>query len=200
MEQEGIHRSFSGREFTPQELSMIREVIDSCGLSRTELAKTVCELLGWKRPNGSLKGVECRKFLERLEACGLLSLPARNPRRPFGSRTRVPVSKKGDPGKALVGSVEQFGPILLQAVCEPQQRLLFRELMGRYHYLGHTVPYGAHLRYLLYVSEPERTLVGGLPIARRPRQMATHRQGVPKKRSRPACLNTSSLWKPGPQH
>ena len=29
----------------------------------------------------------------------------------------------------------------------PIRRLLFRALVGRYHYLGHTVPFGAHLRY-----------------------------------------------------
>ena len=34
-----------------------------------------------------------------------------------------------------------------ELVREPVQRLLFRELVGRYHYLGHTVPLGAHLRY-----------------------------------------------------
>ena len=31
--------------------------------------------------------------------------------------------------------------------------------MGRYHYLGHRVPFGAHLRYLVYASEPAATVV-----------------------------------------
>jgi hypothetical protein len=39
---------------------------------------------------------------------------------------------------------------VLEPVQSEQQRLLFRELVGRYHYLGHSVPFGAHLRYLFY--------------------------------------------------
>ncbi|WP_218188145.1 hypothetical protein [Desulfosarcina cetonica] len=47
---------FCGREFSAEEVSLIQEVVDTCGgVSRNELAKTVCELLDWKRPNGGLK-------------------------------------------------------------------------------------------------------------------------------------------------
>ena len=43
--------SFSGRRVRPSELHLIQEVVESCdGLSRMELARTVCELLRWKRP------------------------------------------------------------------------------------------------------------------------------------------------------
>ena len=55
---------------------MIQELVESCGgLSRMELARTVCELLDWKRPTGKLKARECREFLERLEGEGRLELP-----------------------------------------------------------------------------------------------------------------------------
>ena len=43
-----------------------------------------------------------------------------------------------------------FEPIVLEPVQSREQRLLFRELVGRHHYLGHAVPFGAHLRYLVY--------------------------------------------------
>ena len=43
------HR-FSGREFAPQDVSLIREVVEGCsGISRTELSYTVCELLECNR-------------------------------------------------------------------------------------------------------------------------------------------------------
>lgn len=46
-ETETLPTRFSGREFTLAELALIREVAESCsGLSRKELAQTVCELLG----------------------------------------------------------------------------------------------------------------------------------------------------------
>jgi hypothetical protein len=40
------------------------------------------------------------------------------------------------------------------------ERLLFRELVGRHHYLGFAVAYGAQVRYLVYASRPERRVVG----------------------------------------
>ena len=36
---------------------------------------------------------------------------------------------------------------------------------GRYHYLGHTVPFGAHLRYLVFASRPARAVVGCLQFS-----------------------------------
>jgi len=152
---------YSGRKFTPKELDLIREVVESCsGLSRKELAQTVCELLGWKRPSGGLKAQECWEFLERLESAGVLHLPEKQRRRPVGSRTRVPVTARGDRGRDLVGEVGQFASIEIEAVETADQRLLFRELVGRHHYLGHAVPFGAHLRYLVYASRPDRAVVG----------------------------------------
>jgi hypothetical protein len=72
----------------------------------------------------------------------------------------VPVTARGDRGRDLVGEVGQFTPIEIEAVETADQRLLFRELVGRHHYLGHAVPFGAQLRYLVYASRPERAVVG----------------------------------------
>jgi hypothetical protein len=46
---------------------------DYTGLGVTEIARTACELLGWKRANGRLKDQECRQLLERLRDQGSLS-------------------------------------------------------------------------------------------------------------------------------
>jgi len=152
---------FSGRQFTPKELALIYEVVEACsGLSRKELAQTVCELLGWTRPSGALKARECREFLEKLESAGVLALPDKQPGRPVGSRTRVPLTARGEPGRKLVGEVGEFAPIEVETVETADERLLFRELVGRHHYLGLAVPFGAHLRYLVYASRPERAVVG----------------------------------------
>lgn len=144
-----------------EKLALIREVVQSCaGLSRKELAQTVCELLGWKRASGRLKALECVEVLEQLESAGALVLPVKERRRPVGSRTTVPVTPQGDPGPELVGEVGEFEPIEVEAVATTEQRLLFRELVGRHHYLGYAVAYGAQMRYLVYVSRPERTVAG----------------------------------------
>ncbi len=49
-------QTFCGRKFTNKDISLIQDIIATCGgISRRELAHTVCELLEWKRPNGKLK-------------------------------------------------------------------------------------------------------------------------------------------------
>ena len=157
---------FSGRAFSAREMTLIREVVRDCpGLSRMELARTVCELLRWRRANGRLKARECREFLERLDAEGALVLPDKRLGRVPGSVTRVPRTAAGEPGCALVGSVRDIEPLVVEPVREPAERLLFRELVGRYHYLGHTVPFGAHLRYLVFASRPRRAVVGCLQFS-----------------------------------
>jgi hypothetical protein len=152
---------FLGQQLTPKDLALIREVVTTCdGLSRAELASTVCELMDWKRPLGSLKRRECGEFLEKLESKGLLRLPGKRQGRPIGSRTEVPITKLGEPGISLVGSAKSVGRIELEQVRTEDERRWFRELIGRYHYLGHAVPMGAHVRYLVFASEPQKAIVG----------------------------------------
>jgi hypothetical protein len=153
--------NFVGHVVGEEELGPIREVVGRFGgLSRDELALTVCELLGWTRATGWLKGRECLDFLERLEVAGTLTLPPKRTGRPVGSRTRVPVTARGDVQTVRTGTVRDVAPILIEGVERPEDRLLFRELVGRHHHLGHAVPFGAQLRYLVYASQPKRQVVG----------------------------------------
>jgi len=155
----GGRATFCGRTFVAGEISQIKEIVESFpGLSRTELAGTVCELLDWHRPNGAYKQRECREFLELLEAGGLFRLPARRPRRPRGSRTRVPETAQGEFQPPITGTVRDVSPVSLVVVEGHEERLLWRELVGRHHILGHTVPFGAHVRYLVRVARPEEVV------------------------------------------
>jgi hypothetical protein len=61
--------TFCGRTFGRDELELMRGIAaEFSTLGVTEIARTVCELLDWKRPNGGLKNHECRQLLERLAA------------------------------------------------------------------------------------------------------------------------------------
>jgi Domain of unknown function (DUF4338) len=157
---------FSGRSFRAQEIALIREVVDTCaGLSRKELANTISELLGWTRPGGGLKEPECLAVLKRLEAADLLTLPAKQQTRPKGSVTAVPHTTRGEPGVPLTGRLDTWAPVRLQPVQDGEERQLFRELVGRYHYLGYRVPFGGHLQYLVSISQPAPTVVGCLQFS-----------------------------------
>lgn len=166
MSNEGVSYRFSGKVFTAQEVSLIREVVATCGgLSRKELANTISELLGWTRPSGGLKEPECLVVLERLESAGLLALPEKQKTKPVGSVTSIPRTARGEPGPPLVGRVEAFAPVVLERVQRLEQRQLFRELISRYHYLGYAVPFGAHIQYLISVSNPAPAVVGCLQFS-----------------------------------
>jgi len=158
--------NFVGHAVRADELELIRSVVsDFGGLSRDELALTVCELLGWTRATGRLKARECRDLLARLEAAGMVTLPAKRVGRPIGAQTTVPLTVRGDSGATRTGTVHNIAPILLERVTTADDRRLFRELVGRYHYLGYAVPYGAHLRYLIYASHPQRQIVACLQFS-----------------------------------
>jgi hypothetical protein len=152
---------FCGREFSSEDVSLIREVVETCaGISRLELSQTVCELLEWKRPSGRLKALECGELLERLESQGVLTLPKKKSCGSSGPRKCIAPAKKGQIHCELTGSVEHFAPLDVQLVENREQRLLVKELLSRYHYLGYAMPYGARLQYLVYVSRPRRQVVG----------------------------------------
>ena len=148
--------TFCGRTFTAQEVDLMRVVAhDYAGLGVTEIARTICELLEWKRRNGGLKNHECRQLLERLEAEGRLKLPAlrklggRGPRRVALSQTRF----EPEPIECAASECEPLELALVEGSAESR---LWREHVERYHYLGCRVPFGANLRY--WVRNRQREL------------------------------------------
>lgn len=153
--------TFSGRTFSAQELKLIQEICgDFAGLGRTEISRTVCELVQWKRPNGALKNHECRLLIERMEELGLVELPAVRKVGRRGKR-RVEVTSRSEPESELTGSAGEYEPLTLHLVAKGRsgESRLWRELIERYHYLGCRVPVGANLRYLVRsMRYPDRIL------------------------------------------
>jgi len=117
-------------------------------LGVTEIARTIAELLEWKRPNGGLKHHECRQLLERLRDQGGLVLPAVRRVGPRGPR-RVRLSSGSHPQPELGGTVGDYASLRLTVVERGPDSALWTELVERYHYLGYRVPVGAQLRYLV---------------------------------------------------
>ncbi len=166
LDRSGATISFCGRPVSGEDMELIREVVETCsGLSRTELARTVCDLLDWRRPNGKLKAHECRMFLEELDAAGLLRLPERRLTRPKGRATSVPITAEGDEQPEVAGTVRDVAPVTVDLVKDDAERRLWRELVGRYHYLGHKMPFGASLRYLVRVARPRPMVAGCLQFS-----------------------------------
>jgi len=142
--------TFCGRTFSAEELTLMRQIArEFHRLGVTEIARTICELLEWKRPSGGLKNHECRQLLERLEERGWLRLPEVRALGPRGPR-RVPVTAQSEPQAPLEGSAGQYESLRLMVVAGGSANSrLWMELIQRHHYLGYRVPVGAQLRYLV---------------------------------------------------
>lgn len=153
--------TFCGRSFSLAELELVRGIVaEFSSLGITEISRTVCELLEWKRPNGGLKNLECRQMLERLCSQGLLSLPELRRTKPRGPQAVRP-TVRSDPQPEVGGSAGQYEPLRLQLLGGESggDSALFREYLDRYHYQHYRVPFGAHVRYLVRSEHsPERVL------------------------------------------
>jgi hypothetical protein len=152
--------TFCGRTFNGDELSEIDEIVGTCeGLSRTELANTVCELFSWKRPTDRLKTVECLQFLEYLESKGIIKLlPQRKRSNRQWEKTKILWTHKTQAQSPITGKASQYFPLKLTRITTKEQRDLWYEYIDRYHYLGYQLPFGAQLRY--FIKTAEETILG----------------------------------------
>lgn len=162
---------FCGTPLSELDWLVLGEIVRSCALSRSELARTICEALGWVRRNGRLKTRECYEYLGALEERGLLELPAKRPQRPRGP-TSIRFTEASAPQKQREGGLAEVLPVTLGLVANGSERALWRELIERHHYLGHKVPYGAHLRYLVWMGARQRELCGCLQFSSAARRLA----------------------------
>ncbi len=158
--------SFCGRVVSKNQVSEIVEIVATFPkLTRAELANTICELFSWKRPTGKLKTVECRQFLERLDAKGIIRLPACRERYTKGSKTNVHRSAQADRQAIISVKLSELSPIVLIRVKTKAQRDLWYEYIDRYHYLGYQLPFGAQLRYFIQSATEDGVFLGCLQFS-----------------------------------
>lgn len=158
--------TFCGQPVSRTQLELISQCVARYpGLSREELAATVCEWLDWRRANGGLKTRECRDLLQKLQEQTLLELPALRAGRPRGAATQTTHTQQGNAKVPHHCSLSAVQPIQLKRVEQPAEQRFWRELVARYHYLGYRTAYGASLRYLIKASSPQDDILGCLQFS-----------------------------------
>lgn len=153
-----------GREITVQEIEAARETVRLCrGLSRRELAETICEHWGWVTASGSLKLTACLSVLQALDEQGELQLPPKK-KKPSTERVRGArhTKRTAPPDQGFEGKLADVSPVRLEIVEGRDQVKLWNEYLDRYHYLGYSKPFGCTLRYLIL---SEKGLLGCILIA-----------------------------------
>ena len=142
----------SGRAFSAQEIQDIQETVRVYRrLSWTELVLTVCEHLGWVTATGQYKADSCKKALRKLEAQGLVKLPAQRPAQvnSWGHNEAIVASARSEAGEEMVGTVAEVAPVVVEPVLGREEVGLWNEYVERYHALGYKRPFGAHQRYFV---------------------------------------------------
>jgi len=153
--------TFCGQVVSKNQVSEIVEIVAMFPkLTRAELANTICELFSWKRPTGKLKTVECRQFLERLDARGIIQLPASREQYAKRTKTNIHRTKQSDTQATISVKLRQLSPIVLTRVKTKEQRQLWYEYIDRYHYLGYQLPFGAQLRYFIKSGTTDAVTLG----------------------------------------
>jgi hypothetical protein len=122
---------FCGRTFDASEMELMRRISSEfSAVGVTEIARTVCELLDWRRLGGGLKNHECRQLLERLAAEGLLKLPDLRQRGGRGPR-RADISKPCVEPEPVECAASECEPLELVMVEGEKESRLWRKQVER---------------------------------------------------------------------
>lgn len=156
-----LSTTFSGRRFTRRQLALVQETVERFpNLSRTELARTLCEHLNWKTANSKNKVESCLTLLGKLEAQGVVSLPAKQAR--HAPQRRLPLLENDPPAAPIKEALSALTPIRIEAVgSSGPDRERWKAYLQTCHYLGYRQPVGPHLGYFI-VSEPSQQRLGCL--------------------------------------
>jgi hypothetical protein len=142
--------SISGREFSPDEVALVRDLTQRFpALSRNELALTVCELINWHRPSGRPKSRECLDLFDLLEESEICRFPSKQRTRPVGSASRMSPASTQINEEAISEDLRDLLPLTFEHVSGTERHRVWRELVGRFHYLGYAMAFGASMRFLV---------------------------------------------------
>ena len=149
-----LPRQICSRPFGNGELATIRQLLKETGtdtITRSEIARRVCDALEWRNPQGELKEMGARVALLKLHRRGWIELPEPTHRNSNGKRRerlqQAPVPRP--PDKAVHCPLRDLGAITLRRVITREESLLWDGMIEHYHYLGHAPLSGAQIRYLI---------------------------------------------------
>ena len=150
MKTKGQKREYSGRSFSEEELELIKEVVTAYPkLSQLELARTVCELIGWVQTNGKPKSVQCVQFLRELADEGELSLPALDEKKSLSRRGKTSQGVSKDLAWIDKSVLNECEAIKLEVIRPGEGLRQWRTYMGMYHRLGDPNVHGSQMRYTI---------------------------------------------------
>jgi len=142
-------RRYCGREFSAAQIESVRQLIAAHSeANRACLSRMVSQMLEWRRPDGRLKEMSCRVAMLRMQADGLIQLPAPLKGNGNGKPYRRRTPQAAPELFTVVAPAGALSDLKLELVGQPRDSHLWNEYIDRYHYLGYQPLPGAQLRYL----------------------------------------------------
>ena len=145
-------KEFSGRAFSLEEIELIQWTIKAYPkLARKELAKTICEFLGWVQISGKPKTHQCLAMLKRLETDGLVKLPPliESQQRHETQRSTSKIATDEIDEKGQANNVTECGRIELTLPLSAAESKQWAQYVRQYHSLGCATQFGSQLRYFI---------------------------------------------------
>lgn len=150
MEAEQADVLCQGRRLTGGQLRWLREwIADHSQWSRKRLSRDLCQEWGWHNGRGLLKDFAARSLLEKLEARGLVVLPALRTRNNHPRPKPDPALGIDWPTPSICGRLEEIQPLQwIQPTPGGEESTRFDQYLARYHYLGFRLV-GENMKYLV---------------------------------------------------
>ena len=150
-----------GRKLDSEDIARIRTLIDeNPKWSRRRLSEAICLEWDWRNGSGRLKDMAARTMLVKLEALGLVDLPARR---------QVPVNRMAIRQTQLrlwdktpiSGPLQSLGPLSVREISlDAAARSEFSSALDEFHYLGYRGTVGENLQYM--ITDAQGRLLGCL--------------------------------------
>jgi hypothetical protein len=153
--------AYCGRAFSTPELELLQELCQRLS-TRRAIALELCRLVDWHDLMGKPKFISASVAIRRMEADGLLTLPAQANCGPAG---KWPLFLPPEPPPPAVnGALAELTPLRLRAViAKSPDSPLWNRLLAQHHYLGYRPLVGAQRRYL--IESHDHTILGLIAIA-----------------------------------
>lgn len=147
-------RVFSGRTISTEDIEMIIWVRRRYPkLSRTELAATVCEIIGWTTPAGTPKTQQCKALLGALEEEGIITLPPVRKLQRRNGLDKTPIIEFDT--TEILGEIRDYEPIRLEIAKPGEEQQRWRSYVNQYHMLGYKRTFGSRLQYFVKSGNKE---------------------------------------------
>jgi Domain of unknown function (DUF4338) len=139
-----------GRRLTAADILLIGGLIaDNPDWSRRKLSEVLCAEWNWRNGSGRHKDMATRSLLGKLDARGLIRLPARR-RAPSNRMASRQAPRQSWDSTPVTGTLRDLGPLNLREIsADAAAKIRFAAALTEFHYLGYRGTVGENLQYMV---------------------------------------------------